>query len=474
MSEKESKSKKSKAVKQLEEKLFKKSKPIFDKISESERDEVNSYSDSYIEFLNSNRTETQVVDSISLDLISSGFTQNISSLRRIFKVRDGRTLAALVLGKKDIREGLRIITSHVDSPRLDLKPNTLYEDSNMALLKTHYYGGIKKYQWLSRELALVGYVIRKDGSKVEISIGLSPTDPILIIPDLLPHLAREQMEKNAGKFVPGESLNVIVGTDPYPDEEAEERVKLAIMNLLYNKYGIVSEDFFSSYLSLVPASSVRYCGLDQSLIAGYGQDDKVCAYTSFTAIRDLKKPDYTSVAVFYDKEEIGSNGRTGAQANFLELFLMEVLKELDISPSQYVLGEILEKSKALSADVTCGLDPNFADVSEKLNVAKIGYGVSVERDGGSGGKYDSSEASAEYSAWLRDFLDKNNITWQIGGLGKVDEGGGGTVANFLAIAGVDIIDCGPAVLGMHAPVEVTSKYDVWMCNKTFKAFFESS
>jgi aspartyl aminopeptidase len=465
----------SEATKELKDKLFKKPELVVDKLDASEKEALSTYIDSYINFLNENRTDSQVVESIRYGLVNAGFAANSS--RKMIMIRDGRTMAAAVMGitggAGGILNGLRIITSHVDSPRLDLKPRTLYEDSGIAFLKTHYYGGIKKYQWLSRELALIGYVILKSGQRVEISIGMDPSDPVIIIPDLLPHLAREQMKKEAREFVPGESLNVIVGTDPHSDKEGDERVKLAIMEMLNNKYGVVEEDFFSASLQLVPASRARYCGLDKSMVSGYGQDDRVCAYTSFTALRDLTNPLYTSVAVFYDKEEIGSNGRTGAQSNFLESFLMRLLLANNYEGSKRMVHEVLEKSKVLSADVTCALDPNFPDVNEGMNVAKLGYGVAVEKYSGSGGKYDSSEASAEYTAWLRDFFEKNDITWQIGGLGKVDEGGGGTVANYLAIAGADVIDAGPAVLGMHSPVEVTSKYDVWMCQKAFKAFFMS-
>jgi aspartyl aminopeptidase len=465
-------SKKSEKTKELKEKLFGKAKPIFDKLSDAEREAVNSYCDSYIFFLNQNKTEYQVIDAFRAGLLNSGFYADWSG-QRFFEVRDNRTMAVAVMGSKDILEGVRIITSHVDSPRIDLKPRTLYEDSGLAFLKTHYYGGIKKYQWLSRELALIGYVVLKNGERVNIRIGTEPSDPVLIIPDLLPHLSKEQMGKEAGKFVPGESLNVIIGTNPHPDKEEDERVKLAIMEMLHTRYDIVEEDLFSSNLQLVPAATARYCGLDKSLIAGYGQDDRVCAYPSYTAIRDLVDPTYTSIAVFYDKEEIGSDGRTGAQSQFFESFLMKILKtKTNHGVYKQVVHEILEKSKALSADVTCAYDPNFADVSEKMNVANLGYGVAIERYSGHGGKYEGSEASSEYTAWIRDFCERNSISWQIGGLGKIDEGGGGTVANYLAIAGVNIIDIGPAVLGMHSPVEVTSKYDVWMCSKLFNAFFK--
>jgi aspartyl aminopeptidase len=465
--EKADKAKKAKITKALKEKLFRQPKPIFDQITQIDKVASDQYCSEYMDFLNNNRIETQVIDTFNGEL------SRAKNTNQLIKIRDNKTMAVAVLGNGDIMDGLRIITSHVDSPRLDLKPSTLYEDSGIAYLKTHYYGGIKKYQWLSRELALVGRVILKNGQKVEINIGTHPSDPVLIIPDLLPHLAYEQMQKTAGEFVPGESLNAVIGTEPHTDEDEEDRVKLAIMNLLNQQYGLVEEDFFSADLHLVPASLARDCGIDRSLIAGYGQDDLVCAYTSFTAVRDLVKPTSTALVIFYDKEEIGSNGRSGAQSNFLELAIMEILDMKGLNTSKYMVHKLLEKSKALSADVTGGLDPNFAEVSEKMNVAKLGYGVAIEKYGGSGGKYDSSEATAEYTAWLRNFLAENKIIWQVGGLGKVDEGGGGTVANYLAIAGADIIDCGPAVLGMHSPVEVTSKYDVWMCNKLFKAFLQS-
>jgi aspartyl aminopeptidase len=463
-------------TKELRDKLVKQPTRVWDKLSEMEKEEAYSFCARYMDFLNSCRTERRVVKFFTDRAIQAGF-MDLSVVRSLpakiyFSLR-GKILAAAVIGQKPLTDGIRLITSHVDCPRLDLKPNPLYEDTGLALLKTHYYGGIKKYQWVARSLALCGTVILQDGTPVEVEIGTGKDDPVLTVPDLLPHLSRKQLDQKASEFIPAETLNVIVGGLPYEDKEAEDRVKLAILESLNSKFGMTEEDFLSAELQLVPAEPAKDCGLDRSLIAGYGQDDRVCAYTSFKALLEVENPEYTSVAVFYDKEEIGSEGNSSAKSIFLEMFLMDLMHASGMEPSSWNLHKMLTNSRALSADVTGGLDPNFPDVYEKRNTAKLGYGIGFKRYTGHGGKYMASEANAEHASWVRNLFNSNGVVWQIAGMGKVDEGGGGTVAKYLANAGVDILDCGPPLLGMHSPLEVTSKDDVWMCHKAFKAFFQS-
>ncbi len=469
-------SKASKKTRDLHQKLFQEATRAWDRLGEREKKQVFSYAQGYRDFLNRARTERLVVESFVEVASKNGFTDldvRGKKIPRVFHALRGKILAMAVIGQRPMTDGLRIITSHVDCPRLDLKPNPLYEDTELALLKTHYYGGIKKYQWVARSLAVCGTIIREDGSTVHVEIGLAPEDPVFTIPDLLPHLSKKQMEQKASEFMPGENLNLIVGALPYEDKEAEERVKLAVLALLAKKYNITEEDFTSAELQIVPAEPARDSGLDRSLIAGYGQDDRVCAYTCFTALMETEKPEHTAVAVFYDKEEIGSEGNTSAKSRVLEMFVMDLMHMTGLEPTSRMLHKVLFSSKALSADVNAAIDPTYPDVYQKRNSAKLGHGINITKYTGSGGKYMASDANVEYAAWVRKLFNDNNIIWQAAGLGKIDEGGGGTVAKYLANAGVDIIDCGPAVLGMHSPLEVSSKDDVWMCHKAFQVFFSS-
>jgi len=466
----------SKKTRELKEKLVRESKRAWDKLSKKEQDQVFAYAEGYRDFLNRARTERRAIRFFLKQAGKEGFRELDSSrgkASRVFQAMWGKTLAVAVVGKKPMTEGVRLVTSHVDCPRLDLKPNPLYEDTGLAMLKTHYYGGIKKYQWVARSLALVGTVIRANGENVDIQIGLDPDDPVFTITDLLPHLARKQMEQKASEFMPAENLNLIVGGLPHDDQKAEERVKLAVLQHLNKKYGLTEEDFASAEIQVVPAEPARDLGLDRGLIAGYGQDDRICAYACFTAISDTRDPQYTSVAIFYDKEEIGSEGNTGAQSRFLEMFLMDLMQKTGVDPTYRNLHKVFFNSKALSADVTSSLDPTYPDVFDKRNCARLGYGINITKYTGHGGKYLASEANAEYAAWVRKLFNENGIFWQAADGGKVDEGGGGTVAKYLAKTGMDIIDCGPPVLGMHSPLEVSSKDDLWMCHRAFKAFFRS-
>jgi len=468
--------KQTKKTEQLREKLSREPSRVWDKLSDTEKKEVFRYAEGYRAFLNTGRTERRCVSEFVRLASAKGFVDVDSRGRkkgRLFRALRGKLLIMAIPGKRPLTDGIRLITSHVDCPRLDLKPNPLYEDTDLALLKTHYYGGVKKYQWVARSLAVVGTVVLGDGRTVDVEIGLKDDDPVFTIPDLLPHFSRRQMEKKANEFMPAENLNAVFGGLPYPDKDATDRVKLAVLELLNSRYGLTEEDFTSAELQFVPAEPARDSGLDRSLIAGYGQDDRVCAYTSFTGILETSRPEYAAIAVFYDKEEIGSEGNTGAQSRYLEMFLMDLMEATGISPTTHNLNKVLMRGKALSADVNAAFDPTYPDVFEKRNACRMGYGVTIEKYTGHGGKYMASDAHAEYAGWIRGLFNKQGILWQTGGFGKVDEGGGGTVAKYLAKTGMDIIDVGPPLLGMHSPVEVTAKEDVWMCHRAFAVFLSS-
>ncbi len=468
--------KESAKTRQLREKLSRQSVRIWDKVSKEEKAEIYTYAEDYIAFLNRARTERKTIQELSSKCREKGFVdigKSSKKDKRLFQVSRGKMILLAVQGKKPPTEGVRIVTSHVDCPRLDLKPNPLYEDSGIVLLKTHYYGGIKKYHWVGRTLAICGTIIRSDGSIIDVNLGLDPNDPVFTIPDLLPHLSRKQMEQKANEFIPAENLNIIFGFLPYEDKDADQRTKLAVLELLSKKYGITEEDFISAELQVVPAEPARSAGIDSSLVAGYGQDDRICVYTSSAAVFETTEPEYTSVAVFFDKEEVGSEGNTSAKSLVFELFMMELMEKFGVSPTRKNLHKVLIGGKALSADVTAAFDPTYPDVYEKRNCSLLGHGINVTKYTGHGGKYMASDANAEYASWIRKLFNENSVAWQAGDLGKVDEGGGGTVAKYLANMGIDIIDCGPPILGMHSPLEVSSKDDVWMCHKAFKVFFNN-
>jgi len=345
----------------------------------------------------------------------------------------------------------------------------------MVLLKTHYYGGIKKYQWLAIPLAMHGVVVKGNGEIVEVVIGEDESDPVFTITDLLPHLAQEQMQKKMSEAVTGEGLNVLFGTIPYKDEKVKEKVKLNILNLLYNKYGIIEEDFQSAELEIVPAYKARDVGLDRSLIGAYGQDDRVCAFPALKAILSIGTPKKTAVAILTDKEEIGSTGNTGAESNLVETFIAELVYASD--PQKYNdirLKQCFRKSRMLSADVNAGVDPNYEGVMDKKNATYMGKGVILQKYTGSRGKYDSSDASAEYVGEIRKLFNENSISWQTGELGKVDQGGGGTIAKYIANLGINVIDCGVPLLSMHSPFEISSKIDIYMMYKAYMVFFEKA
>jgi len=419
--------------------------------------QIEAFCRDYLAFMSRVKTEREAVAYI--------MAQNARGLIRINN--RGKALALCRKGARPLAEGIRLVVAHLDSPRLDLKVNPLYEDTELAMLKTHYYGGIKKYQWLARPLALHGVVIKEDGTSIAITIGEEQSEPCFTIEDLLPHLAAKvHAEKRVSEAFQGEKLNIIFGSRP-DLEVKEEKVKAAILKLLKSKYGMVEQDFVSADIEIVPAGAAREVGLDRSLIGAYGQDDRVCAWTAYAAVRDAKNPPFTTVALLVDKEEIGSEGNTGAKSIFLE----EVLWQLGESFKQEIIpSRVLFRSKAVSGDVNGALDPDYPEVHEKTNAARLGYGVCVTKFTGARGKSGSSEAHAEYMGWLR--ANRRGIPWQTGELGKVDEGGGGTVAKYLAEYGMDIVDMGPALLSMHAPFELSSKVDVYSTYLAYRAFVE--
>jgi aspartyl aminopeptidase len=393
----------------------------------------------------------------------------------VYTINRNKSIAVAVLGKRPIEDGLNIIASHIDVPRLDLKQNPLYEDDDtkLALFKTHYYGGIKKYQWVNIPLALHGKVVKGDGSEVDINIGESPDDPVFTITDLLPHLARKKQAKRAlAEGIKGEELNILVGSRPVSDKHAKKKVKLWILDYLNKNYGMVEEDFVSAELEIVPAGRARDIGFDRSLVGAYGHDDRICAYTSLRALTDIKTPSRTGLALMFDKEEIGSEGSTGVKSRFLVNTIGDLIGLRNPGYPESMLRKALENSRALSSDVNAGINPNYKGVHETRNAARLGHGVVITKFTGSGGKYASNDASAEFMGAIRRLLNENKIIWQTAELGKVDEGGGGTVARFLAEHNMDVIDCGPPILSMHSPFEISSKIDIYSTYEAYRAFFE--
>jgi len=426
---------------------------------------VEDYCKGYMDYLDRSRMEREaVVNAIAL-AEKHGFVEYRAGMElkpgtKIYRNNRGKALMLAVIGKKDLGEGAVIAGAHVDAPRIDLKQVTLYEQDELCYFKTHYYGGIKKYQWLAIPLELHGSVALKSGEVVDVVIGREPEDPKFVITDLLPHLAQDQMKKTMAEGVTGEGLNILLGSAPYADE-GKDRVKLAVMSLLNDRYGITEEDFLSAELAVVPAFDVTEIGLDRSLIGGYGQDDRVCAYAELKALFDVKKPERTCVCILADKEETGSDGVTGMQSAAFDCFMEDLCESQGAA-----LRRCYEKSFCLSADVCNAFDPLYPEVSEKRSDAKINYGVGICKFTGARGKGGTSDASAEIVAYLRRLFAENGVVWQMAELGKVDQGGGGTIAKFMANRNIDTIDAGTPVLSMHAPFEVTGKFDCYM---TYKA-----
>ena len=459
---------------ELKEKLFNKKVNGWFKISEELKKEIFEYNERYMEFLNNSKTEREIVKSAVEMAKANGFkdineVENLNVGDKVYYINKEKSMYLAIIGKEKLEEGLNIIGSHADSPRLDLKPNPLYEDQELAYFKTHYYGGIKKYQWTTIPLSIHGVIIKQNGEKIEVKIGEDDKDPIFTITDLLPHLAKEQENAKLREAIKGEELNQLIGSMPF-EEEISESVKLNILNLLNKKYGIVEDDLSSSELELVPAYKARTQGFDESMVAGYGQDDKVCVYTSLTAMMELNDITKTAVCIIADKEEIGSVGNTGMESHAFDTFITYLLNKTGENRPN-LLEKVFINSKMLSADVDACLDPIYANVSDRFNAAYMGYGVGLNKYTGSGGKYEASDANAEYLAEIKRLFNENNIKYQITELGKVDVGGGGTIAYILANKGIDVIDCGIPILCMHSPYEVSSKYDVYSAYKAYKAFW---
>lgn len=461
---------------ELKEKLFNKKDNGWETLGSNQKEEVFDLSKKYMDFLNVAKTEREFIKHARKLANENGYKDimEFDTLKpgdKIYFVNREKSMYLAIIGEKTIEEGLHIIGSHVDSPRLDLKPNPLYEDTGLAYFKTHYYGGIKKYQWTTIPLSIHGVIVKANGEKIEVNIGEDEEDPIFTITDLLPHLAQEQMEKKLKNGVDGEDLNLLIGSIPYSSSKISEKVKLNILNILNQKYGITEADLTSSEIELVPAFKARSLGFDGSMVAAYGQDDKVCAYTSLHAMMELENVKNTAVCILSDKEEIGSMGNTGMESHMFDFFISEILNKLGVNRPN-LLDKVFCFSKMLSSDVDAGFDPIYASVSDKHNAGFLGKGISLNKYTGARGKSGASDANAEYVAWVRNILERNDIKYQIAELGKVDIGGGGTIAYIIANKGADVIDCGVPVLSMHAPYEVTSKYDIYSAYKTYKAFWE--
>lgn len=447
----------------------------------TEETEMEQVAAKYRAFLDVGKTERECVTQIVKEAEAAGYRsledctadgRRLQTGDKVYAVGMKKVIALFHIGEEGMEKGMNILGAHIDSPRLDIKQNPLYEDTDLAYLDTHYYGGVKKYQWVALPLAIHGVVVRKDGSIAEINIGEQEEDPVVYITDLLIHLAGRQMQKKAAEVIEGENLDILIGSRPLadlPDEKKKEAVKENILRILKEKYAIEEEDFLSAELEVVPAGKARECGLDRSMIAAYGQDDRVCAYTSLLAMLELREPRRTCCCLLVDKEEIGSVGATGMQSRFFENTVAELLEGMGIY-SELTLRRTLKNSRMLSSDVSAAFDPAFADAFEKKNTAYLGRGIVLNKFTGARGKSGSNDANAEYVACVREIFDRHEVAFQTAELGKVDVGGGGTIAYIAALYGMEVIDSGVAVLSMHAPWEVTSKADVYEAKKGYLAF----
>ncbi len=461
--------KKNTAAKLKEELLMNKKNAAYS-LTKKQLAVCDEFCEGYKDFMDKAKIEREAVE-YSIELLKKkGFVEYKKGMKlkagtKIYRNNRGKAVLIAIIGSAPIEEGVKLCAAHIDSPRLDLKQNPLYEDNEIALFKTHYYGGIKKYQWTTIPLALHGVIIKADGSTVTVNIGEDEKDPVFCVTDLLPHLAAAQMSKTLAKGVTGEQLNLVIGSRPFKDDEESGSVKLNIMSILNKKYGITEADFISAELEAVPAFKARDIGFDRSMIGAYGHDDKVCAYPALIAASECEKPVHTVVTVLTDKEETGSDGNTGLNSSYLNYFIADIAETLGSDART-----VLSASECLSADVNAAFDPTFPEVNEKNNCAYINKGVVVTKYTGARGKSGTSDASAEFTGKIRRLMDANEVIWQTGELGKVDEGGGGTVAAYIANLNVDTIDLGVPVLSMHAPYEIVSKIDTYMAYKAFKSF----
>ena len=463
-------------VKELKEKLFSKKKNGWLGVDEGKEKLIFKFADEYMYFLNNGKTERECVKFARKMLEENGFKNvldcdTLIAGDKVYYINRNKSVYAAVIGTEKLEEGLNVIGAHIDSPRLDLKPNPLYEEGGFAYFKTHYYGGIKKYQWTTIPLSMHGVIVKTNGEVVEVNIGESDEDPIFTITDLLPHLAMEQMERKLKEGVKGEDLNLLIGSRPYGAEDSSDSIKLNILSILNRKYGIVEADLMSAEIELVPAFKARTLGFDGSMVAGYGQDDKVCSYATIRALLDTANPSKTAVCILSDKEEIGSIGNTGMESLVFDYFISELLNRKGENRPD-LIRKVFNNSRMLSSDVDAGFDPIYASVSDTKNAGYLGKGITLNKYTGARGKSGASDANAEFVAEVRCMLEANNIAYQVTELGKVDVGGGGTIAYILANKGVDVIDCGVPVLSMHAPYEVTSKFDIYSAFETYRAFFK--
>ncbi len=463
--------KKSKGQERYDELAYEK-KNYFTVASKEERKAIFDYAEGYKTFLDNAKTEREACEVAVKMAKAAGFTEykfgdKLSAGDKKYFVNRGKSVVVFRVGTKTLEEdGFRLIASHIDAPRVDIKQNPLYEEAGLCFLKTHYYGGIKKYQWTTIPLALHGVVVLKNGKKVEIKVGEDPADPVFYIDDLLPHLGAEQMAKGGAKIIEGEQLNVVVGSMPYDDEKVEKKIKLTVLNILNEKYGMCEEDFISAELSAVPAYPARDIGFDRALIGAYGHDDRVCAYPALTAVLN-NESEHTVVAMLVDKEEIGSEGNTGMQSRIYSDLLEDICEAMGASfrKTRYV-------SKCLSSDVTAAYDPNFASVYERMNSAMLACGTCMNKFTGARGKSGSNDANAEFVGEVRAMFESDGVVWQTAELGKVDAGGGGTVAKYLANLNIDTVDLGVPVISMHAPWELISKADLYSNYRAFIAFMK--
>ena len=459
---------------QLKEKLFSAKKNAVYRMNDSEIEVCDNFAEDYKKFLDSAKTEREAVETTVKILEEKGYKEyktgsGLKAGDRIYRINRGKAVICAIIGSEPIEKGVRLCAAHIDSPRLDLKQNPVYEDCQTAFFKTHYYGGIKKYQWTAIPLSLHGVIVKSNGEKITVKIGEDENDPVFCVTDLLPHLATEQSKRTLGQGIKGEELNIIIGSRPFRQDETSEAVKLNILNILFEKYGITESDFISAELEAVPSFKAKDVGFDRSMIGSYGHDDRVCAYTAFRATVDFEgTPEHTAVTVLTDKEETGSDGNTGLCSSYLKYFIEDLASEFGQDGRT-----VMSASQCLSADVNAAFDPTYSDVYERNNCAYINKGVCVTKYTGARGKSGTSDASAEFVGTIRNLLDSKNVIWQTGELGKVDIGGGGTVAAYIANLNIDTIDVGVPVLSMHAPFEIVSKIDTYMAYRAFSVFIES-
>ena len=450
---------------------------------ENVREKAFSFCDKYKEFLNEAKTERELTSAVIAEATKNGFicideivNEGLPLMpgTKVYQQVNNKAVILGVIGKKPLERGFNIVGAHIDSPRIDLKQNPIYEDSGIVLFKTHYYGGIKKYHWVTIPLALHGVLVNSNGEVIPIKIGEEDNDVVFTITDLLPHLAIDQMDKKMGEAICGEDLNLLIGSIPYDDDKVNEKFKLNILKILNEKYNLIEEDFLSAEIEIVPAGKARDVGFDRSLIGAYGQDDRVCAYGAYKSLMDISSPDKTCICILVDKEEIGGVGNTGAIANLFRDFASQLYYYNTSDFNEISFNHCLRKSKMLSADVNPAVDPTYEMVHEKRNATYIGNGVVIQKYTGVSGKLGGNDANAEYLGYIRKLFNDNRIIWQTGEIGKVDHGGGGSVALFMANLGIDVVDSGIAILSMHSPFEVVSKIDIYYNYMANKVFYLSS